>query len=130
MLNGHSPFEAEDHLATYQKILDGTVNYPQAMNPDATDLISKLLQKDISRRYGNLREGAKDIKDHAFFKGAQFPWDNPFGERGSIRPDAFNQAKCAARSPASIPAAAGSRGLGQGLRRRRSDCTRAPTRSL
>ena len=32
MLNGHSPFEAEDHLATYQKILDGTVNYPQAMN--------------------------------------------------------------------------------------------------
>ena len=28
MLNGHSPFEAEDHLATYQKIIDGTVAYP------------------------------------------------------------------------------------------------------
>ena len=30
MLNGHSPFEAEDHLATYQKILDGTVRAPRA----------------------------------------------------------------------------------------------------
>ena len=35
MLNGHSPFEAEDHLATYQKILDGTVNYPTKMNAQA-----------------------------------------------------------------------------------------------
>ena len=93
MLNGHSPFEAEDHLATYQKVLDGTVNYPPAMNPDAVDLISKLLQKDISRRYGNLREGAKDIKEHAFFKGASFPWDAPFAMRGSIKPDEFNKSK-------------------------------------
>ena len=30
MLNGHSPFEAQDHLATYQKILDGTVRAPRA----------------------------------------------------------------------------------------------------
>ena len=30
MLNGHSPFEAEDHLATYQKILDGSVAYPDS----------------------------------------------------------------------------------------------------
>ena len=93
MLNGHSPFEAEDHLATYQKVLDGTVTYPPAMNPDAVDLISKLLQKDISRRFGNLREGAKDIKEHAFFKGASFPWDAPFAMRGSIKPDEFDKSK-------------------------------------
>ena len=70
MMNGHSPFEAEDHLATYQKILDGTVNYPAKMDHDASDLISKLLQKDITRRYGNLKDGAKDIKDHAFYSKA------------------------------------------------------------
>ena len=93
MLNGHSPFEAEDHLATYQKILDGTVNYPQGMNADAIDLIGKLLQKDISRRFGNLREGAKDIKEHAFFKAASFPWDAPFEQRGSVRPAPFDPGK-------------------------------------
>ena len=32
MMNGHSLFEAEDHLATYQKILDGNVNYPPKMD--------------------------------------------------------------------------------------------------
>ena len=43
MLNGHSPFEAEDHLATYQKILDGTVNYPAKMN-------AQVRQNDASTR--------------------------------------------------------------------------------
>jgi serine/threonine protein kinase len=117
MLNGCSPFEAEDHLATYRKVLEGTVTYPQGMDTDAADLIGrllqkhvstpnpnpnptpnpnphpkpgKLLQKDISRRYGNLREGARDVKDHAFFRGAQFPWEDAFGLRGSIRPDGFD----------------------------------------
>uniref|UniRef100_A0A7S2FU98 Uncharacterized protein n=1 Tax=Haptolina brevifila TaxID=156173 RepID=A0A7S2FU98_9EUKA len=93
MLNGHSPFEAEDHLATYQKILDGSVNYPAKMDSDATDLISKLLQKDISRRYGNLRDGAKDIKDHPFFTKAKFDW-NDFSQRGAaFRPIKFDSSK-------------------------------------
>ena len=126
MLSGSSPFEAEDHLATYRKVLEGRVSYPQDMDADAADLVGrrlhkhgstpraspnpcpttypyprpvtrnpqpepgKLLQKDISRRYGNLREGARDVKDHAFFRGAQFPWEDAFGLRGSIRPDGFD----------------------------------------
>jgi len=93
MLNGHSPFEAEDHLATYQKILDGSVNYPSKMDADATDLISRLLQKDISRRFGNLRDGAKDIKDHAFFTKAKFDW-NDYAQRGAaFRPITFDSSK-------------------------------------
>mmetsp|Transcript_2012 Transcript_2012/g.5431 ORF Transcript_2012/g.5431 Transcript_2012/m.5431 type:complete len:791 (-) Transcript_2012:683-3055(-) len=91
MLNGHSPFEAEDHLATYQKILDGTVTYPSDMDADAIDLVSKLLQKDISRRYGNMVAGAKDIKDHKFY--AHVDWSSPYGYRGSIRPAKFEPAK-------------------------------------
>ena len=93
MLHGHSPFEAEDHLKIYQKILDCAVTYPPSMNADAADLIGKLLQKDISRRFGNLREGAKDIKEHAFFKAASFPWDAPFEQRGSVRPAPFDPGK-------------------------------------
>ena len=38
MLVGHSPFEAEDHLKIYQKILDCAVTYPPSMNADAADL--------------------------------------------------------------------------------------------
>lgn len=82
MLNGHSPFEAEDHLATYQKILDGTVNYPAKMNAQAVDIIGKLLQKDISRRFGNLKDGTSDIKNHPFYKSRKFDW-NDFSQRGS-----------------------------------------------
>jgi len=82
MLNGHSPFEAEDHLATYQKILDGTVNYPTKMNAQAVDIIGKLLQKDISRRFGNLKDGTGDIKNHPFYQSRKFDWSD-FAQRGS-----------------------------------------------
>ena len=82
MLNGHSPFEAEDHLATYSKILDGTVNYPPKMDPDAVDLIGKLLQKDISRRYGNLKDGTGDIKNHKFYTTRKFDWLD-YAQRGT-----------------------------------------------
>ena len=46
------------------------------------DLVSKLLQ-DISRRYGNLRDGCKDIKEHAFYAGAHFDWT----DYGRVLPD-------------------------------------------
>jgi serine/threonine protein kinase len=82
MLNGHSPFEAEDHLATYSKILDGTVNYPAGMDPDAVDIIGKLLQKDISRRYGNLKDGTADIKNHKYYTSRKFNWMD-YAQRGS-----------------------------------------------
>lgn len=91
MLNGHSPFEAEDHLATYQKILDGTVAYPADMDANAADLVSKLLQKDISRRYGNMVAGAKDIKEHKLY--AHIDWKAPYEYRGSIRPAKFEPSK-------------------------------------
>ena len=95
MLNGHSPFEAEDHLATYQKILDGTVNYPSKMPALAVDLVGKLLQKDITRRYGNLKDGAGDIKNHAVYKeaGHEFSWDSAFAQRASVLPDKFDKGK-------------------------------------
>ena len=48
MLNGTSPFEAEDHLATYRKVLEGRVSYPQDMDADAADLIGRRLHKHVS----------------------------------------------------------------------------------
>jgi len=93
MLNGNSPFEAEDHLATYSKILDGTVNYPAKMDADAVDLIGKLLQKDISRRYGNLKDGTADIKNHKFYTSRKFDWSNYAQRGGAFKLPPFDSSK-------------------------------------
>jgi len=53
------------------------------MNAQAVDLIGKLLQKDISRRYGNLKDGTSDIKNHPFYTSRKFNWDD-FAQRGSV----------------------------------------------
>ena len=57
------------------------------------DLISKLLQKDITRRFGNLRDGCKDIKEHPFYAKHNFQWDN-YSQRGSaFKPSKFDASK-------------------------------------
>lgn len=77
-----SPFEAEDHMATYKKILTGKVVYPKRMDANGMSLIGSLLQRDITRRFGNLKDGTADIKRHAFFKG--FAWDKAIDMRSSF----------------------------------------------
>jgi hypothetical protein len=147
-----SPFEAEDHMATYKKILSGKVVYPKRLDPqgvraqparqsarcepalrrarrrcrlrtnppprahfarprhslilrsialaprphptarrDASRplrpaqiaLIGCLLQRDITRRFGNLKDGVADIKRHVFFAG--FNWEHAIEARGSLK---------------------------------------------
>jgi len=93
LLVGHSPFEAEDHLATYQKVLDGHINFPKKLPSVAVDLVTKLLQKDTTRRYGNLRDGADDIKKHAFYGSTAFDWNNALTMRSNARAPEFDPNK-------------------------------------
>jgi len=90
LLVGHSPFEAEDHLATYQKVLDGHISFPKKLPSVAVDVITKLLQKDTTRRYGNLRDGAADIKKHAFYASTAFDWSNALTMRSTARAPEFD----------------------------------------
>ncbi|KAJ1631192.1 hypothetical protein T492DRAFT_613101, partial [Pavlovales sp. CCMP2436] len=60
-------------MATYKKILTGKPNYPKRLEPQGVELITCLLQRDITRRFGNLKDGTADIKKHVFFSG--FDWD-------------------------------------------------------
>lgn len=46
-------------------------------------LIGCLLQRDITRRFGNLKDGVADIKRHAFFSG--FNWERAIEARGSLK---------------------------------------------
>ena len=68
MLAGYPPFYDENAFGIYEKILEGRILFPPHMDADAKDLIRKLLVADISKRLGNLRDGAHDIMRHAWFK--------------------------------------------------------------
>lgn len=69
MLSGFPPFYDDDPMGTYQKILHGKIDFPSHFSRSARDLVKKLLQADLTKRYGNLRSGAKDIKSHPWFAG-------------------------------------------------------------
>lgn len=49
-LVGSPPFEAEGHRATYSRISRVDLQFPKGVQPDAQDLISRLLRKDPKKR--------------------------------------------------------------------------------
>jgi serine/threonine protein kinase len=73
MLAGYPPFYDDDHMRLYEKILAGRIKYPSYFDPMAKDLLKRLLTSDLSKRYGNLKDGSNDIKSHPWFKGID--WD-------------------------------------------------------
>lgn len=73
MLASYPPFYDEEPMKTYQKIVSGKVTYPPHFSPEATNLISKLLQLKPANRLGVIKGGAALIKAHPWFKG--FDWN-------------------------------------------------------
>jgi len=73
MLAGYPPFYDEDPLGIYQKILEGKIKFPWHFDRHSKDLIKKLLTADLTKRIGNLKGGADDIKKHKWFAGLD--WD-------------------------------------------------------
>ncbi|CAG8491661.1 12803_t:CDS:2 [Ambispora leptoticha] len=72
MLAGYPPFYDEDHMRLYEKIVAGRVRYPGFFDPVVKDLLKRLLTADLSKRYGNLKGGSEDIKQHNWFKGVDW----------------------------------------------------------
>ena len=69
MLVGIDPFSDEDPMNVYHKILKGKINFPKHFDKNARSLVKHLLVADLSKRYGNLRNGVSDIKNHRWFLG-------------------------------------------------------------
>ena len=67
MIAGIDPFNDDDPMSIYQNILRGIIKFPRKFNKDARSLVKHLLQADLSKRYGNLKNGSQDIKNHRFF---------------------------------------------------------------
>ncbi|XP_054895257.1 cAMP-dependent protein kinase catalytic subunit beta-like [Poeciliopsis prolifica] len=67
MVAGHPPFFADQPIELYEKIVSGKVRFPPHFSSDLKDLLKNLLQVDLTKRYGNLKNGVKDIKGHKWF---------------------------------------------------------------
>jgi len=72
MICGQPPFCDEDPMGIYQKILAGKVYFPKYFDKNAKALVKKLLTADLSKRYGNLKDGPMDILKHAWFASLNF----------------------------------------------------------
>jgi len=67
MLAGFPPFSDENPYDIYKKILQGDFECPEHFSREAADIVRKLLTADRTKRYGCLKNGSKDIKDHPWF---------------------------------------------------------------
>ncbi|CAE8606020.1 unnamed protein product [Polarella glacialis] len=54
-------------MGIYQKILAGKVYFPKYFDKNAKALVKKLLMADLSKRYGNLKDGSADILGNKWF---------------------------------------------------------------
>ena len=67
MLTGVDPFNADDPMGIYENILKRALHFPRRFDKDAKSLVKHLLEPDLSKRFGNLKNGALDVKNHRFF---------------------------------------------------------------
>lgn len=72
MYISRAPFSAKNPVDQYQKILECDITWPEHFSEDAKDLIQNLLKVKPSERFGNLKDGANDIKRHPWFKSIDF----------------------------------------------------------
>ncbi|EWC44555.1 hypothetical protein DRE_06727 [Drechslerella stenobrocha 248] len=68
-LCGFPPFYDNSPFAIYEKIVQGRISFPAALDETTRDFISRLCEADLSSRLGNLVNGARDVKSHPFFFG-------------------------------------------------------------
>ncbi|CAL8102978.1 unnamed protein product [Orchesella dallaii] len=79
MVSGRSPFYAEQPLQIYEKIVAGKVKFPNFMGEDCKDIVKNILQVDLTRRFGNLKNGVHDIKNHKWFQSVD--WNAVFHKK-------------------------------------------------
>jgi len=91
MLAGYPPFYDENPFGIYQKILAGKIEFPRHFDVHAKDLVKKLLSADRTKRIGNLKGGAEDIKKHKWFKGFDFAALLSYNFQSPIVPELRNE---------------------------------------
>eukprot|EP00347_Sterkiella_histriomuscorum_P011544 403372049 len=72
MMVGRCPYMHEDPYEIFKKIISEKIRFPRSFDSAAKSIIRHLTDNDLSRRYGNLRHGSEDIKNHRFFADINF----------------------------------------------------------
>ncbi|XP_058122698.1 cAMP-dependent protein kinase catalytic subunit alpha-like [Anopheles ziemanni] len=74
MAAGYSPFyvHSADQMAMFERICKAKYKIPKNFSSELGHLVQQLLQTDLTRRYGNLRNGSEDIKQHGWFKSVNW----------------------------------------------------------
>lgn len=67
MAAGYPPFFADQPIQIYEKIVSGKVRFPSHFSAELKELLKNLLQVDLTKRFGNLKNGVNDIKQHRWF---------------------------------------------------------------
>jgi len=91
MLCGYPPFYDQDQLQLYKKILSGKIYWPSYVIEDAKSLIKQLITPDLTKRYGNLKNGADDIKEHKWFAGVEWANVSKLGIAPPFIPEIYNE---------------------------------------
>ncbi|KUF97244.1 hypothetical protein AM588_10011330 [Phytophthora nicotianae] len=76
MVVGHSPFAGSsqvDQMQICRNIVKEKVEFPSYVSSSCRDIISKLLERDPTKRLGMTHGGARAIRSHAWF--AKLDWD-------------------------------------------------------
>ncbi|KAA0192638.1 cAMP-dependent protein kinase catalytic subunit alpha [Fasciolopsis buskii] len=68
MACGYPPFFADQPIQIYEKIVAGKVRFPGHVSSELKNLLKQLLQTDLTKRFGNLKNGVNDIKCHKWFR--------------------------------------------------------------
>lgn len=69
---GIDPFADDDPMVIYQNILKGRIHFPKGFDNEAKSLTRHLLVSDLSKRYGNLKNGVNDVKQHRYLNTINF----------------------------------------------------------
>lgn len=67
MLANRSPFIDRDTGKLFSNIVTGKYSCPLGFSGDVINLLRNILKVDVTRRYGNLKNGIRDIKKHLWF---------------------------------------------------------------
>ena len=90
---GIDPFNDDDPMVIYKKVLKWKYKFPSDFDKRCKSLVKKLLVLDPTERYGYMKNGQLDIKTHKWFSG-DWDWDDLINKKisPSFIPGASNEA--------------------------------------
>lgn len=67
LIYGRPPFMDKDPIEIMKQVTSKKILFPKDFDQSAKSLIKHLTEKDLSKRYGNLKDGINTIMNHRFF---------------------------------------------------------------